>query len=113
MKRHFVYIISLLIAVTAGAVPAKPGLRTVTQVDGTEIKVQKVGDENFHMYLTPDGHPLMRKDGIFYYAEIDNSGKAINSGMRASEMAERTAAENEFLYNPLCKLTPDEDYAGA
>jgi M6 family metalloprotease-like protein len=97
MKRHFVYIISLLIAVTAGAVPAKPGLRTVTQADGTEIKVQKVGDENFHMYLTPDGHPLMRKDGIFYYAEIDNSGKAINSGMRASEMAERTAAENEFL----------------
>ena len=97
MKRHFVYIISLLIAVTAGAVPAKPGLRTVTQADGTEIKVQKVGDENFHMYLTPDGHPLMCKDGIFYYAEIDNSGKAVNSGMRASDMAVRTAAENEFL----------------
>ena len=65
MKRHFVYIISMLIAVTAGAVTAKPGLRTVPQADGPDINVQQVGDENFHMHHTPHGPPLMCKDWIF------------------------------------------------
>lgn len=42
----------------ADAVPAKLGLREVAQPDGTTIRAELAGDENFHYYLSEDGLPL-------------------------------------------------------
>ncbi len=38
------------------AVPAKPGVwRTISLTDGTQVKVQLVGDEFMHYYQSADG----------------------------------------------------------
>ena len=58
---------------SAHAIPAKPGLLTVRQIDGTTVPVHLVGDERAHMYTTPDGYPLVSVGGIFYYAAFDGS----------------------------------------
>ncbi len=62
---------------SAHAIPAKPGLLTVRQTDGTTVPVHLVGDERAHMYTTPDGYPLVSVGGIFYYADFD--GKTLAS----------------------------------
>ncbi|MDE6717989.1 MAG: M6 family metalloprotease domain-containing protein, partial [Muribaculaceae bacterium] len=52
----------------AMAVPARPGLRTYQQPDGSEITLTLVGDEHFHTFLTTDGLTVERgEDGTFYY----------------------------------------------
>ena len=52
----------------AMAVPARPGVRTFRQSDGTEICVKLIGDEHFHTYVTTDGLTVARgNDGDFYY----------------------------------------------
>ena len=51
----------------AMAVPARPGIRTFRQSDGTEICVKLIGDEHFHTYVTTDGLTVARgNDGDFY-----------------------------------------------
>lgn len=79
MKRVFVVQILLLLTVfVAGAVKARPGLRTITQPDGTVIKVRVEGDERHHRYLSEDGYPLEKTDGFFRYSDIKESYADIN-----------------------------------
>lgn len=52
------------------AVPAKPGLVTVRQADGTEIQVRIMGDEHSHYYLSEDGYLLV------------NTGDTMRKGIR-------------------------------
>lgn len=79
------------------AIPAKKGVRTYTQPDGTTVEVELVGDEYAHMYLTPDGYPLAEKDGTLYYAGISADGRIEASGERATSIKKRSAAAVEFL----------------
>ncbi len=62
---------------SAYAIPAKPGLISMRQPDGTEVSVRLVGDEHAHLYTTPDGYPLVYASGTFYYASFD--GKELRS----------------------------------
>ncbi|MDE5807010.1 MAG: hypothetical protein K2H76_02765, partial [Muribaculaceae bacterium] len=56
------------ISTAAMAVPAKPGVRTYVQSDGSEISVMLIGDEHFHTYLTTDGLTVGRDaEGDFVY----------------------------------------------
>lgn len=84
---NFKYIIAAVaasVALNASAVPAKRGLRTVVQPDGTELTIQKVGDESRHFTLTADGMLLTRDaNGQYSYARIDKSGRLVSSGIRA------------------------------
>ena len=62
----------LLMALDTSAVPAKRGVRTYRQPDGTTVNVTLQGDENFHYYLTPDGLPLVEDtDGALYFARME------------------------------------------
>lgn len=79
------------------AIPAKPGLRTVTAPNGEEYKVRLVGDEYYHQYFTEDGYPLIQKDGEFYYCDITNSGDIVDSGIRAGKIAGRDTQAKDFL----------------
>ncbi len=55
---------ALLLGINAHAIPAKKGIVTVTQADGTSIEVLIKGDESGHIYTTPDGRPLEWIDGM-------------------------------------------------
>ena len=57
MKIRFCLLHALLcMALSSMAVPAKRGVwRLMTLTDGTEVRVQLVGDEFMHYYVSEDG----------------------------------------------------------
>ena len=65
-------------APAALAVPAKPGLLTVTQADGTTLQVRLMGDERSHFYLTEDGYLLKNDNDTYYYADVDDDGAIVH-----------------------------------
>lgn len=80
------------------AVPAKPGVRTVEQPDGTTIDVVLRGDEQCHYYTTADGYMLTQVGQRFYYATVDEAtGLVINSQRPAADADKRSAADRAFL----------------
>lgn len=97
-------LLSLLAAVTvaagftAFAVPAKPGLRTYTQPDGTQLTVRLVGDERCHYYLTDDDYPLLPDaQGRLCYAVEDAQGQPVASNVVAGATPRRGAAARSIL----------------
>ncbi len=84
-------------ALALNAVPAKPGLITMTQPDGAELKVRLTGDESFHQYFSEDGYPLLFSDGRLEYALIDKGGILIPSGIEAVPADARTADVSRML----------------
>ncbi len=87
----------LMTAVTCLGVPAKPGLRSAVQPDGSIITYRLVGDEHFHYYMTADSILLTQADdGSFSYA--DRSLRS--TGVPASDLNRRlplTAARADEL----------------
>ncbi len=79
------------------AVPAKPGLLTMRQADGTELKVRLVGDERSHYYLSDDGYLLAESEGMFYYADADSRGNIVRSAIVARPQEDRTADARRYL----------------
>ncbi len=85
-------------ATLAYAVKAKPGLIDMEQPDGTILKVQIMGDENMHFFLTEDGYLIDRvADGTFYYATTDANGMPVRSSIKATQPALRNAAARQYL----------------
>lgn len=71
MKRIYSLLICAFIAVSAFAIPAMKGFRTVKQPDGTELRIQLIGDEFFSYHATADGIPVMETlTGAYVYAKI-------------------------------------------
>lgn len=88
------------VAITASAVPAKRGLRTVVQPDGTELTIQKIGDESRHFTLTADGMLLtLDANGQYSYARIDKAGNLISSGIRALNANARPSGHRYLMQN--------------
>ena len=72
MKKLFFTFALAVLALTASAVPAKPGLfRTLTLSDGTTVKAQLVGDEHGHYWLSADGRACQQMDGTTNFEEVD------------------------------------------
>ena len=94
MKKIFLLTLAIVVAWTAAmAVPAKPGLNTVTMSDGTTLQVQVLGDEWNHSLATADGLTIaFGDDGLFYYVVSGNI-----SNVRAHDVANRSAAELSFV----------------
>ena len=85
------------------AVPAKRGVRTFTQADGSVISLMMVGDEYFHTLTTTDGLAVQRKaDGNFYYRLSDGVTDIV-----AHNVSERTPAEKLFIGQEGASLTVD------
>ena len=71
MKKLFFTFALAILALTASAVPAKPGLfRTLTLSDGTTVRAQLVGDEHGHYWLSADGRAYQQMDGMAYFSEV-------------------------------------------
>lgn len=80
LKRLFPVLGFGVICCSAYAVPAYPGLITVSQPDGSEIQIKLKGDENLNWATTSDGYVLLRNDRNYWtFARQDNSGKLVAS----------------------------------
>lgn len=87
----------LLYGGSAPAVPAKPGLTTVRQADGTELKVRIIGDEHFHYYLSEDGYLLINDNDTFYYGNAGADGRIEKSPLIAQPMDRRSEEVRNYL----------------
>ena len=95
--------LALSLCIGASAVPAKRGVRTFTQADGSTISLRLVGDEYSHTYITDDGMSVTRMpDGNFYYA-----GPAGISDVVAHNAADRLYAEKEFVKAGAASFSPE------
>lgn len=82
----------------AYAVNAKPGLISARQPDGTTIEVRLSGTELHHLATTADGYPLIADENGFYmFADIDDAGEIVSTGLRATAPSERDAATKQRL----------------
>ena len=94
MKKFFILAVLLCCVVSAVAMPAKPGLRTIKQSDGTTLTVRAVGNAFNHAILTTDGLTVARgADGDFYY----NSSLSGLTAVRAHNENLRSASEAAFV----------------
>lgn len=85
---------------TANAVPAKRGLRTITQPDGTTIAIQRLGDENLHFTLSDDNKLLtLGENGIYQYVRINADGLVEATGVKAYDQAVRPASHQYQTYD--------------
>ena len=92
IKKTILISAAVCFGLTAAAVPARKGVRTFLQADGTEISLYLVGDEFQHTFATLDGLSVMRcDDGNFHYRTA-----AGVSGITAHNSSQRTEYENEF-----------------
>lgn len=99
MNRYFrlLALTMLAAAPAAMAVPARPGITTVTQADGSTLDVQIRGDERHHFYLSEDGYLLANKQDIYYYADVDANGSVLPSTIRATRPALRDGVARQYL----------------
>lgn len=87
----------LAIANNAWAIPAKPGIITYTQPDGTTLSAFLHGDESAHYHTTPDGYLLEKSaDGYFHYVVADGRQNKV-SDFVARDIDNRSASETLFI----------------
>lgn len=100
MKRNYFLAGAAAFALMAGAVPAKRGIQTVTQPDGTTIEIRAVGDEHMHFLTTADGY-LLKKDanGYWNYGRIDVNGRLVSTGIVARGPENRSQTDLTSLQN--------------
>lgn len=92
MKKLFFTFALAVLALTASAVPAKPGLfRMLTLSDGTTVKAQLVGDEHGHYWLSADGRAYQQMDGMAYFSEVSIETVKAKAQARRSQANARRA----------------------
>ena len=97
MKKIITSTVLSFIAAMALAIPAKRNWITVTQSDGTTLKVCLTGDEHMHFYVTSDNVPLYKDaENRFCYLKIED-GKLVSSNILAHEAERRTAKESTAI----------------
>lgn len=91
-------LLSVCLTQSVDAVPAYPRPFKVQQADGSEITIRTKGDEWMHYSVTEDGFPLIynKATGNYEYATVEN-GKVVSSNRIASDTANRSAADKQFL----------------
>lgn len=93
-KKLLTQMLLLCWAIAAMAVPAKPGLHTIAQSDGSTLTVQAVGNAFNNAILTTDGLTVARgSDGDFYYT----SSLTVLTAVRAHDATHRTPSERAFV----------------
>ncbi|MFI3286265.1 MAG: M6 family metalloprotease domain-containing protein [Rikenellaceae bacterium] len=78
-------------------VPARPGVITVKQADGSTINIKISGDEHFNWTTTTGGYPIVEKDGYYYYAQYDVKGVTNISTQRVSINGRELAPSSDIV----------------
>lgn len=82
-QRIFVILFCILFSLGATARPARPGIHTIYQPDGTSFQAMIHGDEFYKVKTTTDGYAIMQgEDGWWYYAQFNALGERASSGYR-------------------------------
>ena len=91
MRKLFLFFTLSVVATVVMAVPAKRGLwRTILLSDGTEVKVQLVGDEHGHWLQAADGATYQRMADSEFYQQADaKAGKERAKARRSQVNAKR------------------------
>lgn len=80
------------------AIPARPGVITVTQSDGTRLKIRIYGDEYYHYTISEEGYTLTSgSDGDYYYATLSPNGQLTSTGVKARPMGKLSNSERQQL----------------
>lgn len=80
------------------AIPARPGVITVTQSDGTRLKIRIYGDEYYHYTISEEGYTLTSgSDGDYYYATLSPNGQLASTGVKARPMSKLSNSERQQL----------------
>jgi len=88
MKKFTTFCLSLIMVMTAFAVPAKRGWQTRTQADGTTVEIQQLGDEFYHYMINRDGKQVREINGM--YVEVGEAPSAeVAKARRAKGVARR------------------------
>ncbi len=100
MKRVFTLccmLLSISMTTTLLAVPAKPGIHTIEQADGTTLRIEMHGDEHFHFTTTEDGY-LIRQNahGVYEYAELTAEKVVKPIGVKAYSIDQRATAAQQL-----------------
>lgn len=95
---------------SAFAGPARPGVVTVRQSDGTTIRIRVHGDEFHHYVTSEEGYSLAADaDGDWAFARLDEKGRLAPTGVKAKPVARLTDSERRILGSSLRKgLLPRE-----
>ncbi len=89
-------------SLAAYAVPAKPGLRTITQPDGTTIQAELRGDEYCSFYVGADGKPMQfDADGYLRYVVAGADGSVALT-------TEASAVDTEAAFSVLRNMARSE-----
>ncbi len=85
------------ICLSSVAVPAKRGLFTVTQPDGTELLIKRIGDEHMHFTLTDDDKLITEENGAYYFSTLDANGMTVNTRVLATPANKRADIDPAVL----------------
>lgn len=111
MQRILLFLFSIaLCAASAVAIPARRGVMTVQQPDGTSLSFLLHGDETCSYRTTTDGYPIVRNaQGAYVYAlpttqGEDGGSQFFPSTILAHNPGQRSATEVQFL----AQLQPEQ-----
>ena len=79
------------------AVPADRTPREYTQPDGSVVTLRQMGDEFYHFFLTEDGKMVLSNGSGYYFAEPSQTGRPAASSVLASNVANRSASDAQFV----------------
>lgn len=102
MKKIFLGLVFLLAALTAFAIPAKRGQKTMlTLADGTQVVAELRGDEFGHYYEAADGRVFVESAYTNIYEQADkaqilNRANVRRMARNAKRAERRNARHNEF-----------------
>ena len=100
LVRASAVVLALLASGNAGyAVPARQGIVSLEQPDGSVIEACIRGDEYHHFVTTPDGRPLKRDANGFYIVADGDAGEFFKSMSEKSERSPR----RRFLQKKLAR----------
>lgn len=82
-KQAIAFIIFTLISLSISARPARNGIYTICQPDGTSFQAKIYGDEFYRIKTTAEGQAIIQdEDGWWCYAKFNQSGERNSSGYR-------------------------------
>ena len=91
-------------APSALAGPARPGIITVTNGDGSKINIRVHGDEFRHYVTTEEGYSLaVDADGDWAFARLGSDGLLVPTSVKAKPVSRLTESERMILGSSLHK----------
>lgn len=97
MKKIFISLICFLCTIVADAAKMYPNVVTITQKDGTSLRIKGYGNADFNYFTTTDGVLLYQEGTDFFVASINPDGTLSSTGILAHEKWERNLLEESHV----------------